>query len=311
MSSTPPPANPPERGDPPPHLRGALPLLLLVGALLALAVLLSRVAAGQQAPMLTYLTLAMGGSGLVLVLTGGGIRRGGADPATVLRYSVVAGALIALGSALGYLTVHRVGAAFIALALAFPPLLTWLLSFLLRMERFDALRVGGLLVALAGGALLAVGKGLAAPADRGAVLVACAMPIVLAAGNVFRSRYWPKGAGSRELAGAMLLCGALATLPFALQVEGAGAIARMGYTPLLLVTLVAIATFVAQYTASFRLQQIAGPVYMSQIGPVAAIVGAPVAVLAFGEALPRGFALAAALIIAGLAMFHYRATKPC
>ena len=287
----------------------ALPLLLVVGSLLAVSVLLSKIAASLHAPMLTYLTLAMGGSGLVLTFMNGRTRRGDGGLAALAFYSLVAGALMSLGSALGYLTVHKVGAAFIALALAFPPMLTWLLSLVLRMERFDAIRVGGLLIGLAGGVLLAIGKGAGAPSDLGAVLVACAMPAVLAVGNVFRTRFWPKGASPRELAGAMLICGAILTLPFALHFEGASGIMAVLRPPMLVVMLIAIATFVAQYAAFFRLQQIAGPVYMSQIGSVAALVGSPVAVLALGETLPGGFALAALLTVVGLAIFQHRTAR--
>jgi drug/metabolite transporter (DMT)-like permease len=287
-----------------------LTLLLIVGSLLAISVLLSKIAAGLHAPMLTYLALAMGGSGLILTLMSRGIRTGAPGLVHLLLYSLGAGALMALGSALGYLTVHKVGAAFIALALAFPPMLTWLLSLVLRIEKFDLLRVSGLLTGLAGGVLLAINKGIGAPSDTGAILVASAMPVVLAAGNVFRTRFWPKGASPRELAGAMLICGAVLTLPFALYLEGATGLASMLHAPMLLVLLIAIAIFVAQYLAMFQLQQIAGPVYLSQIGSVAAIVGSPVAVLALGESLPDGFALTALLIGLGLAMFQYRAAKP-
>jgi drug/metabolite transporter (DMT)-like permease len=287
-----------------------LTLLLIVGSLLAISVLLSKVAAGLQAPMLTYLALAMGGSGLILTLMSRGVRVGQAGVVHLLLYSLGAGALMALGSALGYLTVHKVGAAFIALALAFPPMLTWLLSLVLRIERFDLLRVSGLLTGLAGGVLLAVNKGIGAPSDTGAILVASAMPVVLAAGNVFRTRFWPKGASPRELAGAMLICGGVVTLPFGLYLEGAAGLATVLHAPMLLVLMIAIATFVAQYAAMFRLQQIAGPVYLSQIGSVAAIVGSPVAVLALGEKLPDGFVLTALLIGLGLAIFQYRAAKP-
>jgi len=287
-----------------------LPLLLVVGTLLAISVLLSKIASGLHAPMLTYLALAMGGSGLVLAGMTRGVRTGEAGFAAVAFYSLGAGGLMALGSALGYLTVHKVGAAFIALALAFPPMLTWLLSLALRMERFDAFRLSGLLIGLMGGVLLAVGKGIGASSDTGAILVACAMPAVLAAGNVFRTRYWPKGISPRELAGTMLICGALLTLPFAIHFEGASAILAVLRSPMQVVLVVAIGTFVAQYVALFRLQQIAGPVYLSQIGSVAAIVGSPVAVLVLGEELPSGFAPAAILIVMGLAVFRYRAARP-
>lgn len=287
-----------------------LPLLLVVGSLLAISVLLSKVAATLHAPMLTYLAFAMGGSGIILTTMNGGVRRGKDGFAALALYSLVAGALMALGSALGYLTVHKVGAAFIALALAFPPMLTWLLSLVLRMEKFDTFRISGLLIGLAGGVLLAVGKGVGANSDIGVVLVACAMPAVLAVGNVFRTRFWPKGASPRDLAGAMLICGSFLTLPFALYFEGATGVAALMQPPMLIVLLIATATFVAQYAAFFRLQHIAGPVYMSQIGSVAAIVGSPIAVFALGEHLPNGFALSALLIVVGLAVFQYRVAKP-
>lgn len=286
---------------------GALPLLMIVGSLLAVSVLLSKIAAGLHAPMLTYLVLAMGGSGLVLLWMNRGIADRRGRFGALLAYSLVAGGLLALGSALGYLTVHRVGAAFIALALAFPPMLTWVLSLALGMERFDLLRVLGLATGLVGGVLLALGQKIGAPSDLGAVLAACAIPVVLAAGNVFRTHFWPKGASPRELSGVMLICGGAVTLPFALALEGASAIALVLRPPMLLVLAVAIVTFVAQYAALFRLQQIAGPVYLSQIGSVAALVGSPVAVLVLGETLPDGFGRAVVFIVAGLVIFQSRA----
>lgn len=286
-----------------------LPLLVIVGFFLAVSILLSKVAATQHAPMLTYLALAMGGSGLILSLSAPGKGTGEAGFLTLVSYSIGAGGLMALGSALGYLTVHKVGAAFIALALAFPPMLTWLLSMVLRLERFDALRLAGLLTGLAGGVFLAVSKGIGTPSDIGAILIASSMPVVLAAGNVFRTRYWPKGASPRRLAGAMLICGAMVTLPFAIYLEGAPAMAAMAQPSMLLILLIALVTFVAQYLALFQLQRVAGPVYLSQIGSVAAIIGSPVAVFALGERLPEGFAFAGLLIVLGLTLFQFGGTR--
>jgi drug/metabolite transporter (DMT)-like permease len=286
-----------------------LPLLLIVGFFLAVSILLSKVAAAQGAPMLTYLALAMGGSGLILTLS---TRRTGTAETGILAiafYSLGAGGLMALGSALGYLTVHKVGAAFIALALAFPPMLTWLLSMVLGMERFDTLRLAGLLIGLGGGVFLAVSKGIGAPSDFGAILTACSMPIVLAVGNVFRTRYWPKGARPGRLAGAMLICGAGLTLPFAVAMDGAPAIAALAQPTMLVVLLFALVTFVAQYLALFQLQRVAGPVYLSQIGSVAAIIGSPVAVFALGERLPEGFAFAGLLIVLGITLFQFGGTR--
>lgn len=288
-----------------PPAQQALPLLATTGTLLAVAVLLSKLAAAHNAPMLTYLCMALGGSGIILTLMSRGQPRPAASATVLLVYSLGAGALMALGSALGYLAVDKVGAAFIAVALAFPPLLTWFLSLLTGLERFAVSRVAGLLISLAGGALLALGKGLDVPdAEIGGVLLACAMPVVLAVGNVYRSFFWPNGTSARQLAGLMLLCGAALTLPFAVWQDGVGAALVLLQPRLLPILSCAIISFVFQYLTFFRLQQIAGPVYLSQTGSVAAITGTPIAIVVLGESVPDGFAHAAALIIFGLAIFQ-------
>jgi|APThiThiocy_cv2_1041547.scaffolds.fasta_scaffold00119_133 GST-like protein len=182
-------------------------LLITVGTLLAAAVLLSKLAAEQGAPMLWYLTAAMSGSGVVLFATSRGAAAA-PDRAPTLTYSLVAGGLLALGSALGYLSVERVGASFVALAMAFPTMMTYLLSLALGMDRFDRGRLAGVGAGLAGGLILALGKGIgAAPADVPALVMVCLMPAVLAIGNIYRTRFWPRGAMPRLLAGQMLLCG--------------------------------------------------------------------------------------------------------
>lgn len=288
-----------------PPVKQAVPLLITTGTLLAVTILLSKMAAANNAPMLTYLCIALGGSGVILALTSRGQPRSATPTKVLLLYGLGAGALMALGSALGYLAVDKVGAAFIAVALAFPPLLTWLLSLLTGLETFALSRVVGLLISLAGGALLAVGKGLGMPnAEIGGVLLACAMPVILAVGNVYRSFFWPKGTSARQLAGLMLLCGAALTLPFAVWQEGVGAALALLQPPLLPILCCAVVAFVVQYLTFFRLQQIAGPVYLSQTGSVAAITGTPIAIAVLGEAVPDGFALAATLIIVGLAIFQ-------
>jgi drug/metabolite transporter (DMT)-like permease len=60
------------------------------------------------------------------------------------------------------------------------------------------------------------------------------------------------------------------------------------------------AAFAIQYVIYFILQKRGGPVYLSLIGPVAAVVGVPFAVLLLGEAWPAGIFIAAVLIGAGI-----------
>ena len=277
-------------------------LLITVGTLLAAAVLLSKLTAEQGAPMLWYLTAAMSGSGVVLFATSRGAAAA-PDRAPTLTYSLVAGGLLALGSALGYLSVERVGASFVALAMAFPTMMTYLLSLALGMDRFDRGRLAGVGAGLAGGLILALGKGIgAAPADVPALVMVCLMPAVLAIGNIYRTRFWPRGAMPRLLAGQMLLCGGGAC-PAGRHLAARAAQPFAARRP------VAILSFSLQYVAFFRLQQIAGPVYLSQIGSVAALLGALVAIVVLGEHMQAGFAGAAVLIVTGIAIFQYSSNR--
>ncbi|WP_299391314.1 EamA/RhaT family transporter [Pelagibius sp.] len=286
-------------------------LLLVTGALLAVTIIVSRLAAAEGAPMLWFLTLVMGGAGLLLLAAAaaGGKAKGTWRP--LLLYSLGAGAFQALATAMAYLSVAHVGAGYISLVFAFPLLLTYLLALVVGMERIATLRALGVGVALAGGLLLAAAKfdGLSGSGDAFAwVLTATAIPVVIAGGNLYRTRFWPEGAQPLLLAALMLLMAGVLAAPFAILSEGAGAVFTLwDNTTLLGLTGTNIAVFALQFVAYFRLQQTAGPVYLSQIGSVGAAVGAPVAVLFLGETLPQGFALALLLIVAGAVLFQFQA----
>lgn len=286
-------------------------LLLVTGALLAVTIIVARLAAADHAPMLWFMTLAMGGGGLVLMLAAvlTGVAHG--KPGRLLPYSAGAGAFQALGTAIAYLSVAHVGAGYVALTFAFPLLLTYVLALALGMERLAIPRALGVLVALAGGLVLGLAKFDGVRADgeaAGWVLIASSIPLVLAGGNVYRTHFWPRGASPLFLASLMLLIAAALTAPVAAVIEGAAALSRLwSESGLRLLVLVNIAAFASQFAAYFKLQHVAGPVYLSQIGSVAAIVGAPVAVLWLGESLPADFALAATLIVAGAVLFQWKA----
>lgn len=281
-------------------------LLLFTGSMLALAVLLSKFAANSSAPMIWYLALAMGLSGIFLIVDAHWRGETGGSWKSLLIYSLIAGALMALGSMLGYISVGRVGASFVSVAIAFPMLLTYLLALALGLERLKPNRVIGVLAGLGGGLWLALAKGgEMATSDLPAVVAASAMPFVIAIGNVYRTRYWPRDAQPRFLAGLMLLAGSVLTIPVACLYDGpAGLAALWQGSTLPFILGIAVVTFVAQYLAFFRLQQLAGPVYLSQIGSVAAIVGSLIAFTMLGETVFSGFVPAAICIALGLVFFQ-------
>lgn len=280
-------------------------LLLATGTALALSVLLAKVAALAGWPMIWFLSAVMLGAGAIL--TGVALALGRLDrPRRLARYALGAGALFALASGLGYATVARVGAAYVTMTMAFPLLFTWLMALGLGMDRFVPRRAAAVAAGLAGGLMLAgeklAGAGVPGGAGTGAVLAASAIPVVLAAGNIFRTRYWPRGAAALPLAGLTMLAGGAVSAGAAWGWHG-GLPAAMPSAAALGIAAATAAVVALQMALQFRLQAVAGPVYLSQIGAVAAVVGTALGLVWLGEALPRLLLPAAVLIGLGIAVF--------
>jgi len=283
-------------------------LLLLTGSLLAVTVILSRLAGANGASMLWYLALVMLVAG-VLLLVGTIWREGLSGPWQMrLAYSVGAGGFQAATMGLAFTTVNVVGVGYVSLAFALPLLVTYLLALFVGMERFQAARALGVGLALSGGLLIATSKfsGLSSAGQSVAwVLAASAIPFVIAGGNLYRTQFWPKGASPRLLAGLMLFLAGLFIGALAMATEGTAGLAPLMTDPyLLLFTCLNVAAFAIKFVVYFRLQQVAGPVYLSQIGAVSAIVATPVAVWFLGESLPPGFFFAVLLIVTGAGLFQ-------
>jgi drug/metabolite transporter (DMT)-like permease len=281
-------------------VKGSLPLALLlaVGSLLGLTANIVKLALIAGWPPLAFLFWAALGAGLVLlaVASASGNRPGAGRAA--LAYYLWSGLLsIALPNALFFSAVPHVGASFVALCLAFPPMATYVLALLLGMERIQAMRAAGVAVGLAGALVLALGRTGSGAAESFWVAAALSGPLVIAAGNIYRTRYWPAGASALSLAPGMLLGGAVLLAPVLLAQGGwwPGGGAAAGW-----LLLAQVAVFATTYALYFLLQKIAGPVYLSQIGSVGAILGAGIAVVALGEPLGWPLLTAGGLILMGV-----------
>jgi drug/metabolite transporter (DMT)-like permease len=290
-------------------------LLLVTGSMLGVSVILSRLAATGGAPMLWFLSTVMIGSGLVLVVAALSIGPPRGRPRSLLLYGLGAGAFQAVPQAMAYLSVEHVGAGYVSIAFAFPLLVTYVLALMFGMERLSLPRALGVAVALAGGLMLVLSKFSGLNGEAAAwVLVASAIPVVIAFGNLYRTRFWPVGAQPLPLAALMLTLGGLMIAPFAAGIEGAVGLSGLWQNlDLLILVGISIAVFALRYVTYFQLQHVAGPVYLSQIGTVGAAVATPIAVLFMGEVLPQNFAIAIALIVAGVVLFEYgrrRQRKP-
>lgn len=288
-----------------------LALLLGAGALLGLSTNLAKLAAEAGLAPLAFLAWSALGAaaalGTVVAVEGGALPR---PDRRVLTYFAVAGVLsVAAPNLLFFSAVGHVGAGFVALCIAFPPLLTYLGALALRMERFDAIRAGGVGLALAGAAILAWAKLRSPGAPAAWIAAALFGAVLLAAGNLYRSLRWPPGARADGLAPGVLAAAAGTLLLGGLLAPGTPLRVNLDDARQLGLVAAQAAAMAGMYLLYFRLQCRAGPVAVSLLGSVAAVFGVPFAVLLLGEAPPPALAPAGALIVAGVALVTWRALR--
>ncbi|MBD8874950.1 DMT family transporter [Labrenzia polysiphoniae] len=214
-------------------------------------------------------------------------------------YCALSGLLFAVPNALAYASARHVGVGFIALCFAFPLVLTYALSVVLGRERLSGRRLTGVGLGVAGGVLLAW-QGLGqSPGNTAWYLAALVMPVLISIGNIYRSAYWPDAASPQFLSAGMMAFGfiTLSVLNAVLGTELAPA--TYGWQAMALLA-AQVGLFSTLYALYFQLQKLAGPVYLSQIGSVAAVVGLALAYMVFGEVPSPTKLFAATAIAAGI-----------
>ncbi|WP_420332027.1 DMT family transporter [Roseibium sp.] len=285
-------------------LERPLVLLLIIGTLLAVSTVFAKAAPGfGWHPVGLLQWSVLGGAAALFAATRlAGLKTGrnangtaAPDRRQLFVYVLITGVLFILPNMIAVTAAPKVGAGFVALCYAFPLVLTYAFAVVLRLQRFQVLMVGGVLFGVAGGVLLAIsGKTLSADASFWSVL-ALSIPVFLAAGNIYRSLKWPDGAKPVDLALGMMAVGFLALVVFTTLWNIPTVPSDWtGEAVMLLVAQIAI--FGLQYGLYFRLQKTAGPVYLSQIGSVAAVVGLALGFLVFNE-VPNAAKLAAVLFV--------------
>ncbi|MEM9630039.1 MAG: DMT family transporter [Pseudomonadota bacterium] len=266
-------------------------LLLVVGGFLAVSTVLAK-----SAPDFGWHPLALlqwsilGGAATLFLVTRLLTNTGGRRERTAVNsgrkqlvvYLVVSGVLFIAPNMIAVVAAPKVGAGFVSLSFAFPLVLTYAIAVFLRLERLQVLMGAGVLFGLAGGVLLALsGANLSADASLWSVF-ALSIPVFLASGNIYRTLKWPAGAKPVDLALGMMATGFLALAVFT-TVWGVPVLPEYWTAETILLLVSQTAIFALQYGLYFRLQQTAGPVYLSQIGSVAAVVGLGLGYLVFGE----------------------------
>ena len=275
-----------------------LPLLVATGVALGLGLPLAKLAAMQGVQPLPFATWPTWAAALVLVALGAGRQGPPPAPQRLLRFGLIAGLFghAAPMTALYWLT-RETGAGFAALAFTLPPVFTLAITLALRLQAPSALRLGAVVVGLAGALLLVLGRDVHGPASWLPLLAVVAIPASMGGANVYRSLHLPAGTGGEWLSAATLL-GSAAILTAGGLAAGALGVPQ---TPAALLILAAqTAVLVAGYLLYFALQRRAEPVTFSFMGYVSMGTGVLAGLLMFQEVLPWTTLPALALIVLSL-----------
>lgn len=275
-------------------------LLLVTGAALGCNFPLGKLAtAAGVNPALWAAMISLGVGVVTLVLSR--LVEGGQGTASVWRFAMISGLIsYVVPNFLTFAAIAHIGSGLAAIMFAMSPVVTALLSVMLKVRPPSRLGLAGIVLGLAGAVVIVVARHAGTAAEQSLWLfLAVLIPVALGLGNVYRTLGWPAGAGPMRLASLTNLAAVLPLLGVAAAFGG------IDLAPFAAVPGVAAAQLAAScimFTTFFRLQQVGGPTYLSQIGYVGAVIGVAIGVAVFHESYPAAVWFGAAAVAAGIAL---------
>jgi drug/metabolite transporter (DMT)-like permease len=219
----------------------------------------------------------------------------------LLRYFFAASLIaLAAGPLLGAWVLGRIPAAIFTVVVTFSPMFTTFLTALIERRLPSVRAMTGVLLGLTGVLLVLLPRVRVAPDDEALALwLALGVPLLLALGNVYRSRFWPSKLGAPAASAGALAMQSLLLIPLLATAPRVGTVALLGSAALLAaLVLVTVAANVAGST----LQRVAGATAYSQIGYVIALTGVAAGTVIFNEYLDAMFWPALVLVFIGIVL---------
>jgi drug/metabolite transporter (DMT)-like permease len=217
----------------------------------------------------------------------------------IARYALVSSTLSnVIPLVLTFTVIPHIGSGLTAMLVATSPVTTALLSMLLKVRPPGPLGLFGIAVGLLGAVIIILARSVSFPEGEARWLfLAALIPVLLGAGNVYRSFAWPRGAAPMRL-GATVNLTAVPPLLAIAYLWGGLDVSPLFEVPGLVAAQLAAAT--VMYLTFFRLQAVGGPTYLSQIGYVGAAVGVAAGVAFLGERYPPMVWAGIAVVAAGI-----------
>ena len=275
-------------------------LLLGTGAALGLNFPIGKMAMAAGVTPALWAAVISAGAGLAMLFIVAVTERGDLSRTSTLSFAIISGFLsYVVPNLLTYSVIPKIGSGLAAIMFALSPVVTALLSVVLRVRPPNLLGIFGITLGLAGAGIIIFSRQADFSGSTPWILLALLIPVFLGAGNVYRTMAWPFGASPRKLAAHTNLAAVPFLAIFIYAQTGTIDLVPLAAIPSLVAVQLVVST--VMFLMFFRLQQVGGPTYLSQIGYVAAAVGVVIGVLYFGEIYPPHVWVGASAIAAGIA----------
>lgn len=272
-------------------------LLALCGALIACTYALGKVIGGLGVGAVQMLFWQITGGGLLLLAVSARANQLPLLTSTHLRYYVLSGLLGFTGPyLLTYWVLNHLPSGLVGVVASLSPLMTYAIVSTLPGHRSHAWKWFGLALGLSGVlAILLPQNSLPSPDMLSWAFLACFSPLLLAAGNVYRSFAWPIGGRPLQMGAGLLLSQWLLVLPLFLWTHGSPL--PIQAVPAMLGLALSSGLY---YLVGFELQRRTTPVFVGQLGYVIALFSLLIGILFFQEQPSVWVWLGTALIVCGV-----------
>jgi len=281
-------------------------LLLTLGTLRGGATSISKYVSINDIPPLSY---AMWQSmvAAILLISMGYLKTRRLPPVFARPVFFITCALIGVSipNVVFFYVVQTLSAGTMAVLLTLVPLFTYLLVLALQVERFDVVRVGGIVMGFSGALIIATPSLTNGLNFDWNVAIAMICPLGYASMSVFIARYPVRDSHPFLLAGGTHFVAFLFLLPTAILTNEYLSIWK---DPGLVESLVVVHGIIAAiaYSLFFKIVELAGPVFYSFSTYIIGITGIGWGWFIFGETHHYSFWFAVALILGGLTVVNLR-----
>ncbi|WP_298445310.1 DMT family transporter [uncultured Ferrimonas sp.] len=245
-------------------------LLIFTGLFLGLTFPFGKLAAEASISPIVWAWLISFGSGIILLISQFLRGRKVCCNIIFIKYYFWSSLFsFAVPNILIFTVIPKLGSGFTGILFTLSPIFTLALSSIKKVALPNRLGTIGILIGFIGAVIVTLTRGeVSQPASTIWLIAGLCIPLSLAVGNLYRTVGWPEGADPIELAVGSNLSAAI--LLFSLLIFSGQAVLTLDLLSIKSLAIFQVIGSVAMFSIFFRLQQIGGPTYLSQIGYIAA-----------------------------------------